>query len=87
MILPCEDQDKFWNNEQKKEYRKILEGADLSEFISTHYTPYCMFQRNKRMVDMSSAVIAFYDGGEKGGTAMTVKYAKQKNIRTINIFE
>ncbi len=86
LVLPCHGQDKYWTDEQKAEYVHILDNADSNEYVSQSYTRYCMHERNRKMVDMSSAVIAFYDGGEKGGTAMTVKYAIHKGINTVNIF-
>ncbi len=86
LALPCHGQEKYWTDGQKKEYANILDSADSFEYVSQTYTRYCMFQRNRRMVELSSAVIAYYDGGDKGGTAMTVKYAAQKGVRTINIF-
>lgn len=86
LALPCENQDKYWTESQKAEYARIFEEADSHEYVSRSYTRYCMFQRNRRMVDLSSAVIAYYDGEDKGGTAMTVKYAMQKQINIINIY-
>ncbi|MBE6649717.1 MAG: DUF1273 domain-containing protein [Ruminococcaceae bacterium] len=86
LVLPCEGQDKFWTSEQKKKYKAVLSVADSHEYVSIPYTRYCMHQRNRKMVDMSSAVICFFDGGEKGGTASTVKYALKKGIKTVNIY-
>jgi uncharacterized phage-like protein YoqJ len=38
-----------------------------------------MFERNRRLVDSAEHLLAVYDGGAHGGTAYTVKYAKQKS--------
>ena len=86
LVLPCECQDKYWNPLQKKKYKEILTLADSHEYVSIPYTRYCMHQRNRKMVDMSSVVICFFDGGDKGGTASTVKYAEKKGIDLINVY-
>lgn len=86
LVLPCREQDKYWTAQQKKDYRRILDLADSHEYVSESYTRYCMFQRNKKMVDESSVVISFFDGNDKGGTAMTVSYANKKGIPVINLY-
>lgn len=86
LILPCKNQDKYWDDWQKKEYLSILEAADSHEYICELYTRYCMAKRNEAMVNASSLVIAYYNGEAKGGTAMTVRYAKKKDTQIINLF-
>lgn len=86
LVLPCPEQDKLWNKKQKEEYADILSKANSHEYVCDSYTRWCMSQRNKRMIDMSSAVITYYDGSGKGGTAMTVGFAKEKGIGIINLF-
>ena len=79
--IPCLEQDKLFNDAQKKEYKKMIESADEKVVLSPHYTKYCMMQRNRYMVDNSSLLLA-YLREEKGGTKNTVKYAEKsgKNI-------
>ena len=86
LVLPCKEQDKYWTDAQKKEYARLLEQADSHEYVCEGYTRYCMHQRNRKMVDTSSSVVAFYNGDGKGGTASTVKYANQKGVKVINVF-
>ena len=86
LVLPCPEQTKMWRADQVLKYREILERANSHEYVSQHYTRWCMAQRNRKMVEMSSAVIACYDGSGKGGTAMTVGFAEKKGIRIINVF-
>ena len=38
-----------------------------------------MLARNKYMVDCSDIVLAVWNGGKKGGTWQTIKYANSKN--------
>lgn len=86
MALPCPDQDKYWSYEKRREYHSVLEQADSTRYVCPTYTKYCMLQRNRIMVENSSLVIAYYNGKGTGGTAMTVKYAQQKGIKTINLY-
>ena len=86
LALPCPEQDKYWTEKQKSEYKDILAKADSFEYVRQSYTRYCMFERNRRMVDLSSIVIAYYDGENKGGTASTVKYANQKRVEVVNLY-
>ena len=86
LALPCPEQTKMWKPDQIRIYEEILERADSHEYVCEHYTRFCMAARNRRMVDCSSAVIAYYDGSGKGGTAMTVGFAEKKGLRIINVF-
>ncbi len=77
--IPCKCQDAKFSLEQKKEYGQLLELADEKIYISDEYTPYCMMQRNKFMVDNSSYLLA-YLRRNSGGTFNTVSYAKKQGI-------
>lgn len=76
-VIPCENQDKFWNDMQRRRYRYILSCADDIYCISKNYTAYCIDKRNRYMVDKSSLVIALFNGCE-GGTKNTLDYARRK---------
>ncbi len=78
--IPCKNQDAKFSKEQKEEYKQLLELADEKIYISNEYTPYCMMQRNKFMVDNSSLVLA-YLRKNSGGTFNTVTYAKKQGIK------
>ena len=53
--------------------------------LNAHYTPECMLERNRYLVDHADYLIAVYDGGGKGGTAYTVRYAREKKKEIIVI--
>ena len=82
--LPCPDQDKFWNAEQRTLYRNLLKEADEIAFISSEYYDGCMQKRNQYMADQSEYCICalLY---KSGGTEKTVRYARQKKLEIINI--
>ena len=84
LILPCHEQADRWNSESKARYRRILLGADSISYIADHYTPTCMHERNRALVDGASLCIA-YQKHEKGGTAYTCRYAEKKGVKVINL--
>lgn len=80
IAVPCPEQDKKWNKEDKYIYKKILMEADVVSLISETYTPDCMFKRNKYLVDNSDVVFAFWNCNKKsGGTYNTINYANKIN--------
>ena len=85
-VLPYEGQANGWKADQRERYFETLGACDEAVTLQTRYTPSCMFERNRYLVDHAEHLLAVYDGGEKGGTAYTVKYAKQKK-RSIVIIE
>ena len=82
--IPCPTQAYKFNLEQKKEYDRMVSVADEKIILSDIYTPYCMQNRNKFMVDNSSCVISYLNK-EKGGTYNTVKYANTQKVPVINV--
>lgn len=84
LLLPCPEQDKGWSVANKARYRRILSLADSKEYIAESYTPSCMHERNRRLVEGSDICIA-YCKKTGGGTAYTCRYAEKKGIRVINL--
>ena len=77
--IPCLCQTKMWNKMQIVRYNNIIAHADKITLVNDHYFSYCMLARNKYMVDCSDIVLAVWNGGKKGGTWQTIKYANNKN--------
>ena len=86
LCLPCRDQTLGWSEQEKSAYRFVLERADKVYYESESYTSGCMFARNRRLVDGSDTCIA-YLSTNKGGTAYTCSYAKDKGVRVINLYD
>lgn len=78
--IPCKNQDKFWSNEYKKRYKKILSKADIVVYIAKKYTKTCMFERNEYMLKNSSKIIALFNGFA-GGTKFTILKAKKMGLK------
>ena len=84
LVLPCLTQTRGWKEADVKEYERIKSLADKVVYTSQEYTRGCMFKRNRHLVDFSSLCIAYLTKDE-GGTAYTVKYAKQSGLNIINL--
>lgn len=84
LVLPCATQTKHWQREDILAYESILNQADKVCYTSQKYYNGCMHKRNRHLVEFSSVCIAYlYE--KNGGTAYTVDYALNQNIRVINI--
>lgn len=82
--LPCKNQDKFWNKEQKRLYRDLLAEADEVIYVSEEYYDGCMIKRNRYMVDCSDYCVCamLYP---RSGTGHTVRYAIERGLRVVNV--
>ena len=83
--LPCDGQEKMWPDDKKELYHSILRQADDTHWESKEYTPNCMLNRNRYMVDRASVLLAVYNGAYRSGTGMTVRDAQRKRRKVILI--
>ena len=86
LILPCADQTNGWTERNKDIYNYIRAKADSVEYVTKTYTPTCMHERNRRLVEGSDFCIAYLTS-PRGGTAYTYKYAKSRGVDVINLAE
>ena len=84
-VLPCETQANKWSVEQRERYFDTLAECDDVITLNARYTPQCMQERNRYMVDHANYILAVYNGSGKGGTAYTVRYAQEKKRKIIVI--
>ena len=84
--LPCKNQDAHWDEKQKELYQNLLGEADEIVYVSEDYDPFCMKRRNKYMVEHSAYCICALLH-EKSGTAQTVRFARKKGLKIINVGE
>lgn len=82
--VPYDGQDEGWNAANRKRYNDILMQCDSTVLLSDKYTPRCMMDRNRYMVDRSEILIACYDD-KSGGTWNTIKYAMSKDREIIRL--
>ena len=76
--LPCQSQADQWTAESRQQYQSILSAADAVDLVSRDNTPDSMMKRNRFMVDHASILLAVYNGEKRGGTAMTIRYARKQ---------
>lgn len=76
-VLPCEGQADQWSASAREIYFSILEQADSVVYVSRGYSEDCMLRRNRYLVDHAACLLAVYNGAWRGGTAMTVRYARK----------
>ena len=84
LVLPCVNQTDGWEQSDIDEYERIRVLADEIIYTSEENKKGCMHKRNRYLVDHSSLCIC-YMTRKSGGTAYTVKYAKNKEIAIVNI--
>ena len=82
-VIPCADQDKLWKPRQRSHYRKLLGQATKQVTFYSSYSPGVMQARNLWMVKRADICLAVFSGdphGVGGGTATTVKMARDRNL-------
>lgn len=84
-ILPCEGQEIQWAASAQERYHSILRRADEVIYVNREYSPKCMMERNRYMVDRSSILLAVYNGTQRSGTGATVRYARKLSREIIVI--
>jgi uncharacterized phage-like protein YoqJ len=82
--IPCREQDKYFNDKEKKEYNNCLKFCDEIIYITDNYVSGCMQMRNRFMIDNCNLLLA-YLYKEIGGTFYTVNYAKRKDKEILYI--
>ena len=85
-ILPCTAQAEKWSVSSQELYRSILGRADSVVYVSRDYHKKCMLDRNRFLVEHAAALLAVYNGEQRGGTAATIRYAQKmsREIMVIN---
>lgn len=84
LILPCKNQEKYFNKTERCFYQTILEKADTKVFLHDKYSNSVMHERNRALVDGSDICVALLLRLH-GGTYYTVNYAKQQKVPVINV--
>ncbi len=84
IIAPCSNQTQKWGYDNILRYERITSLADEVKCLSPYYFNGCMQIRNRYMVDNSRVCIAYLTSCS-GGSAGTVRYAKDKGKEIVNI--
>ncbi|MEH2212916.1 SLOG family protein [Nostoc sp.] len=84
-VIPCQNQDRLWNLQQKVKYKELLKYASKQIVLYPEYKPGVMQARNQWMVKHSDICLAVYDGRLTGGTALSVNMAIAHNLPIIQL--
>lgn len=84
LLLPCPGQERRWHLREKHRYYAIKDQADSFLYLCETYSSNAMFKRNRALINHSDLCVCYLHT-EKGGTAFTVRYARKKGIRVINL--
>ena len=85
MLLPCIDQDSYWNERQKENYSYILSSADEVIYISDEYTSTCIKERNLRLAE-SADIMVCYLSRRASGAGQTVGMAERMGKRIYKLY-
>jgi uncharacterized phage-like protein YoqJ len=84
LILPCRDQTKLWRTDERAVFEDILSRASQVRYIADTYTPTCMYERNRALVNGSDLCIAYLTRNT-GGTLYTCAYALKNGVALLNL--
>jgi uncharacterized phage-like protein YoqJ len=73
-----------WSREWQRQYKEILESADLIKYVCIDYSRACFQIRNEWMVSHAIRVIAVFNG-ENSGTKNTMDYAAKIGVPVVCI--
>lgn len=82
--IPFDQQADRYSPTWKRIYNRCLLSADWVHSLSHRYHAGCYAARNRFMVDNSSFVICYFDG-KPGGTAQTLRMARQQGLEILNL--
>lgn len=82
--VPFDGQERRWSGYWQRRYARLAEACDQVTVLHRVYTPECMMDRNRYMVDASSVLVAVYNGAA-GGTRNTILYAMRQGLQIIEL--
>lgn len=86
LLYPADMMVRRWNNEDKVELFLQVRAAKEVIVIEKEYSSDALFLRNREMVELADAVMACWDGREKGGTYNTLNFALSREKPVYNIY-
>lgn len=84
IVAPCANQTDGWAAVDRLRYERMRQAADDYICLEAAYTSDCMRRRNRYLVEMSSACLA-YCLRPRTGSAQTVAYAAAQGLEIIDI--
>lgn len=88
LVLPYLGQESRWPQNARMMYEYIKRRADDVIYTGDVYADGLLLRRDRYMVEHSSHCVAYLQGDRtRGGTAYTVRYARQKGLGVTNLWE
>ena len=87
LALPCLGHFRKWGEHDIRLFHRVLERSNDVVYLSREYYNGCTMARNRYMVDNSNVCVAYLSQTSKGGTVATVRFAQQKGIEIINLYD
>ena len=84
-LVPCPSQPDAWPETDRARYRALLDRCAGVEVLEDSYTEGCMLRRNRAMVLRADLLITVFDG-TPGGTAATIRFAKQQGVELLPLW-
>ena len=85
IVKPCREQTAKWKNKADIDrYNSVLERADKIKCLSEEHYSGCELERNKYLVKFSGFCICYLTK-QSGGTAFTVRLAKENGLILYNV--
>jgi uncharacterized phage-like protein YoqJ len=82
--VPYKGHGKGRNTAGRERYENILKASDKVTTLSERYLPGCMQRRNRYLVKNSQLLIAVF-GGVPGGTSDTIRMARERGLRIVQL--
>ena len=92
LALPCRNQTARWEKipgylEHLRRYKQILGMADCVIYVNDFYSDTCMQERDRYMVEHSSACVAYYSGYTRSGAGQTCRMAEAAGLDLFNLWD
>ncbi len=84
--IPFRGQPHGYSADDRRRYDALLEAADEVCVLAERYSHGCYYRRDDWMVERSSRIICWYDGGGNSGTRYTVRRALNSGLEMVNVF-
>ena len=78
---------RLFRGDDAEQYERIKAAADEVVVVGDSGEPIDYIARNDYLVEHASAVVAWWSGVKRGGTAYTVKQARKTKIPCYNLFD
>lgn len=83
LVYPFEGFTSRWSDEQQTEYARLLPQYDKTVCVAQRASREAYLERDRHLVDGSAYCIA-YCTRDSGGTAYTLRYARQEGLKIFN---